>query len=270
MVNFFYLDKDPYKCAQYYCDKHVNKIMIELAQMLSYVHYEKSNKKPPYKKTKSISINLAPLKWIMKSTNNYKYAANLATGLLNEYKYRYNKEHKCEKAIIWLNKNIPLLEKKNRTKFKFTKNVSAYGEFIKDSVLASRYMYVDFKCKKDKWTKRNKPYWFDKLLKDSNNKKNKLIKKIMINVRDKLPKIKNNINVNRFHSFLRICYDNLFEDKWDKKIKTMKNMFDPNKPLIYQLGLGHLLKVFYISNLLFNSKNLNKLNNKSLKYRKKI
>ena len=25
-VNFFYLDKNPAKCAQYYCDKHVLKI----------------------------------------------------------------------------------------------------------------------------------------------------------------------------------------------------------------------------------------------------
>jgi hypothetical protein len=30
MVNFFYLDKDPQKCAEYYCDKHVVKIPIEI------------------------------------------------------------------------------------------------------------------------------------------------------------------------------------------------------------------------------------------------
>ena len=38
MVNFFYLDKDPQKCAEYYCDKHVVKISIEIAQILSKIH----------------------------------------------------------------------------------------------------------------------------------------------------------------------------------------------------------------------------------------
>ena len=33
MVNLFYLDKDPKLCAKYYCDKHVNKIMIEILQI---------------------------------------------------------------------------------------------------------------------------------------------------------------------------------------------------------------------------------------------
>ena len=40
MVNFFYLDKDPEKCAEYYCDKHICKIPIEIAQILSKIHHE--------------------------------------------------------------------------------------------------------------------------------------------------------------------------------------------------------------------------------------
>ena len=77
---------------------------------------------------------------------------------------------------------------------------------------------------------------------------------------------KNKLKVRRFHSFLRICYDNLFQDKWDRKIKSMPKMFDPKKPLIYQLGFAHLKNVYETSNLLFNLKNLEKLNNQSLKY----
>ena len=50
----------------------------------------------------------------------------------------------------------------------------------------------------------------------------------------------------------------------------MKNMFNPNKPLINQLGLAHLLKVYELSNKLFNIKILNKLNKKSLKFRGKL
>ena len=132
-------------------------------------------------------------------------------------------------------------------------------------------MYVDFKCKNDKWTRRNPPDWFSTLQKKYDKKE--IIDRIMVNVREKLPeftKDKKNISVKRFHSFLRICYDHLFQGKWDKKILEVPNMFNPKKPLINQLGYAHLLKVLDTSNSLFDEKNILNLNYQSLKFRKKI
>ena len=270
MVNLFYLDKNPKLCAKYYCDKHVNKIMIEILQILSQIHHEIGDSKPPYKKCTAIKPNLGPYVWAMKSISNYKYCADLAFYLLKEYKFRYSKnEHKCEKAIEWLSNNIPKkIKNKRKTKFILTDNIKAYGEYF-SIVDASRYIYVDFKCKTDKWTKREKPEWYDKYLKDSDKNKKILIEKIFINVKEKLPEFsrKHKLKTRRFHSFLRICYDNLFNDKWNNKIKQYSNMFNIKKPLIYQLGLGHLLKVYDISNSLFDLKIFKKLNNNSLKYR---
>ena len=37
-MNIFVLDKDPVKAAQYQCDKHVVKMIVESAQMLSTAH----------------------------------------------------------------------------------------------------------------------------------------------------------------------------------------------------------------------------------------
>mgnify|MGYP003335102652 FL=1 len=273
MVNFFYLDKDPKLCAQYYCDKHVNKILIEILQILSQIHHNFEKKIPPYKKSSLIGDTLAPYVWALSSINNYNYCLTLAEELLKEYKFRFEKdEHKCEKVILWFKNNLPKsIKKKNRTKIKFTNNVKVYGEYF-DDITAFRYVYVDFKCKNDKWTKRGKPDWFDTLSKKSELEKKKLKDKILENVRIKLPELskKHNLKVRRFHSFLRICYDNLFNDKWDRKIKEMTNMFNSNKPLINQLGLGHLMKVYEISNELFDLKKLEKLNNLSLKYRNKL
>ena len=56
MVNLFYLDKDPKLCAQYYCDKHVNKIMIEILQILSQIHHNIGENKPPYKKCTGVAL----------------------------------------------------------------------------------------------------------------------------------------------------------------------------------------------------------------------
>ena len=274
MVNLFYLDKNPKVCAQYYCDKHVNKIMIEIAQILSQIHHIISDKKPPYKFCRAISPTLAPFVWAKESINNYKYCADLAFYLLQEYKFRYGKDtHKSEKPIIWLRENIPKqIRKKNRTKFKLTENVKVYSEYYKNQVIVSRYMYVDFKCKYDRWTLRGKPEWFNYYENKSIKEKDILKSKILENVKVKLPDFskKNKLIVRRFHSFLRICYDILFNDKWDRKIKGMTNMFNPKKPLIHQLGIGHLKKVYDVSNLLFDKNKLIKLNNKSLKFRNKL
>ena len=37
-MNIFYLDTNPALCAEYHCDKHVVKMIIEYAQMLSTAH----------------------------------------------------------------------------------------------------------------------------------------------------------------------------------------------------------------------------------------
>ena len=37
-MNIFYLDTNPALCADYHCDKHVVKMIIEFAQMLSTAH----------------------------------------------------------------------------------------------------------------------------------------------------------------------------------------------------------------------------------------
>jgi hypothetical protein len=37
LLNFFFLDRDPRKCARYHADKHINKMQVEYAQIASSV-----------------------------------------------------------------------------------------------------------------------------------------------------------------------------------------------------------------------------------------
>ena len=84
MVNFFYLDINPKLCAQYYCNKHIIKIPIEIGQILSKVHYKlKSN---------IVKNTIGPYTWIKESLDNYIWACHLGLELINEYKFRYNKD----------------------------------------------------------------------------------------------------------------------------------------------------------------------------------
>jgi hypothetical protein len=74
MVNFFYLDKNPVKCAEYYCDKHILKIPIEIAQILSKIHHESEsniNFNNIYKNSLVVKNTLGPYIWVLESLDNY-------------------------------------------------------------------------------------------------------------------------------------------------------------------------------------------------------
>ena len=77
MVNFFYLDRDPKKCAQYYCNKHIIKIPIEIAQILSKVHYQPKyasdsiDHSKIYKNSLVVKDGLGPYVWVTESLDNY-------------------------------------------------------------------------------------------------------------------------------------------------------------------------------------------------------
>jgi hypothetical protein len=94
-LNIFLLDTDVTKCAQYHCDKHVVKMPIEYAQLLSttLLHH---GLEAPYKKTHE---NHPCAVWARKHNGNYTYLYDLAIALGKEYTYRYGKLHKSTEVL---------------------------------------------------------------------------------------------------------------------------------------------------------------------------
>jgi len=279
MVNFFYLDKDPKKCAKYYCNKHILKIPIEIAQILSKIHYELKSSidySKIYKNSIVVKNTIGPYCWIKESLDNYFWANQLGLELINEYKFRYNKvEHKTESILKYLNENTPNLPKIGETPFIGTNKYDMFQYISKDPVICARYNYAEMKCINDKWNKDGPPGWFIKIKKSIISKKKILIEKINKQVREILPILSisspssQGTKVYRFHSFLRVSYDTLFQGKWDVKAKMM-NKYDKNKPLISQLTYPQLYYVYEITKSMENKKILELLNIQSLKYRKKL
>ena len=275
MVNFFYLDQDPKKCAKYYCNKHVLKIPIEIAQILSKVHHELNSNidfSKIYKKSIVVNNSIGPYQWIKESHDNYIWTCKLGLELINEYKLRYNKDnHKTEIILIFLFNNPPKLLNKGITKFIGTNKYDMFQFISNDPVICARYNYAEMKCTHDKWNKEvSPPDWFIKIKRSIVIKKKRLIDKIKYQVKQKLPSlVSKGDKVFRFHSFLRICYDHLFQGKWDIKAKMM-NKYNKNKPLIYQLTFPQLYYIYKISKSMENKKILAKLNIQSLKYRNKL
>jgi hypothetical protein len=108
-VNIFYLDSDPVNAAQMSCDKHVVKMILESAQMLSTAHRELDDDVPDdfYKSTHK---NHPSTIWARSNASNYSWLYEHFIALCDEYTHRYGKTHLSDKkfrdSLGWLPANI--------------------------------------------------------------------------------------------------------------------------------------------------------------------
>ena len=109
-MNIFYLDKSPIVSAKMMTNKHVVKLIVESAQLLSTAHHvlDKENAiKGIYKKT---HVNHPSAIWARESIGNYMWLRDHALALLNEYGLRYHKlpsNHATFEVVMRL-KNAPM------------------------------------------------------------------------------------------------------------------------------------------------------------------
>ena len=171
MVNIFFLDLNPEKCAKYYNDKHILKIPIEITQVLSKVlhHYKKEgiiniNVSRIYVDSKMISQSSNLFLWMLKE-NNFSYCLNLAIELIKEYKYRYNKRnHKTEIPLKYIeevfkkNKNIFRKNQNKNLSFPIINKYLYYELLSKNPIKIARYHYTELKYFKGKYKKKNIPH----------------------------------------------------------------------------------------------------------------
>lgn len=90
-MNIFYLDKSPYKAAKLQCDKHVVKMILETAQLLSTAHAELDGESPAYKPTHK---NHPSAVWVRGSLQHYIWTVVHLKALGSEYERRYGRVHK--------------------------------------------------------------------------------------------------------------------------------------------------------------------------------
>lgn len=148
-MNIFVLDSDPTKAAQYQCDRHVVKMVLESAQLLCAAH-----ESAPYKRT---HYNHPCAVWTRSSMSNYKWLLSHAYALAAEYKKRYGKEHKCVEVLDWCRDNDPMILDLGLTPF-----AQAMPDQYKndDPVVAYRSYYINEKNKIAKWKHGNVPAWY--------------------------------------------------------------------------------------------------------------
>lgn len=110
-MNIFYLDSDIKKCAQYHCDKHVVKMTLEYAQLLS-VACRYYGLDCGYKETHS---NHPCAIWTRYSEENFLYLVDLQHYLNEEYKLRFG--HTIDHKSFTMAESLTLPRKFNNTGF---------------------------------------------------------------------------------------------------------------------------------------------------------
>lgn len=102
-MNIFFLSLVPSLCASYYYDKHVGKILLEIAQMMCTIAAikEKGDKAILYKPThRNHPVTL----WVGKNRENWLWVHSLADALHEEFKYRQGKPHKSYEKVLYVRK----------------------------------------------------------------------------------------------------------------------------------------------------------------------
>ena len=159
-MNIFYLDRDPIIAAQMSCDKHVVKMILESAQMLSTAHRvcdgdEYADKMGLYKMAHK---NHPSTIWARSSEDNYDWLWQHMCALMKEYTYRYGKTHATSRlrdALLRPPKNISLSDAGGDPP-------QCMPDYCKgeDTVLAYQNYYILEKSGFAKWTKREAPVFF--------------------------------------------------------------------------------------------------------------
>ena len=96
-MNIFFLDKTPELSAEYLCDKHIPKMLLESAQMLSTAVQSYTGRidklyKPAYP-------NHPMTKWVSEHSKNFDWTLLLGCKISDEYKFRFGKYHKSENIV---------------------------------------------------------------------------------------------------------------------------------------------------------------------------
>lgn len=174
-MNIFVLDTDAVESARMMCDKHVVKMILETAQLLSTAHHvlDGEQVKVIGKRSyttyrcgvpnicKATMINHPCTIWTRDNSANYTWLWKHGKALCNQYTLRYSKRHVMEdmyeNGLFDVPKNIV----KSR---KITPFAQAMPDQYKneDAVIAYRQYYINEKARFAKWRAGQVPEWFVK------------------------------------------------------------------------------------------------------------
>lgn len=164
-MNIFVLDTNPKLSAQYMCDKHVIKMILESCQLLSTAIWVQGFKNiapavfsADHKFCKPTHINHPSGKWVRESFDNFMWLVNHGKALCEEKRFRYYNRppHVMEPYYDRFTNYTHLFPQRGLTPFAQAMP-DAYKD--KDAVKAYKSYYINEKHKLLTYTRRQVPDW---------------------------------------------------------------------------------------------------------------
>lgn len=180
-MNIFFLHQNPAVCAEQHCDKHVVKMLVEYAQLMSTAHrvldgqlwfgrsttgrkinrYFHPDTVMNQELYKACHVNHPSAVWVRHSAENYDWLQMLWTALSEEYTHRYGRLHESYRKLEY----YLLLPPKNFKAEGFTQPTPAMSHYPQcivegDSVASYRNYYREAKSDFARWTNRDEPDWW--------------------------------------------------------------------------------------------------------------
>ena len=188
-MNVFYVDKHPVRAAEQMCDKHIVKMILESAQLLSTCHrvqdgteyYDKTANGRKIKRWRHPNPNLEPILykagwikhpstlWLFESAYNYMWLYNHFIALNEEWKKRYGhtRDHVAVQKLGEILKHPPINSKINKIATPIKPAMPEYCKVPGDGVASYRKYYIMEKRRLATWKSPAKaPSWYTEGLKN--------------------------------------------------------------------------------------------------------
>ena len=182
-MNIFALNDSPFQSAREMCDKHVVKMPVETAQMLSTVHrmldgdpyidYSKNGRRIQrwrhhtdassgnvlYRAT---MMNHPCTIWARETLGNYRWLSAHGIALCDEYTRRYGRTHGSREVLEYCRDTEPENLPVDHRQTPFPQAMPDYCKVMGNSISAYKKYYVAEKRRFATWKQPAKmPKWFD-------------------------------------------------------------------------------------------------------------
>jgi len=153
-MNIFYLDRNTEIAAKYHCDKHVVKMILETAQILTSVQHRYGNTNTTYRPT---HVKHPSTVWAGDNDHHYIWLWKLGMELCKEYTKRYGKTHKTQSILEGELRHAP--KEMPRLGWWNPPQCMPDEYKVEDTVEAYRNYYRGAKAYMAKWKNTQQPEW---------------------------------------------------------------------------------------------------------------
>lgn len=189
-MNIFYVDSDPEVAARNMVDRHVVKMILETAQLLStahrvidgeeYVGQSQSGRKAKRWRLSgnadaimyaATHINHPSAVWVRENSANYNWLYDHLLALGREYTYRYGRTHLTIDKLKDILKDAPQNIKQSNVMSKMPSCMDKQYIVSLDPIINYRNYYNYGKTDLLRWSNRPPPKWIDGTIIVSDGKK---------------------------------------------------------------------------------------------------